>query len=79
MRDSLGRGYHTSAVRGQASRVFGSNLPRELKANVLAVQGSIAAAFLLFIVTTSNPITRLDPTPFDGQGRQRRAPFLLHP
>jgi cytochrome c-type biogenesis protein CcmF len=35
---------------------------------VLAVQGSIAAAFLLFIITTSNPFIRLDPAPLDGQG-----------
>ena len=35
---------------------------------MLAVQGSIAAAFLLFIVTTSNPFIAADPAPFDGQG-----------
>ena len=45
------------ALFGAAVATFGTNLPRELKANVLAVQGSIAAAFLLFIVTTSNPST----------------------
>lgn len=56
------------ALFGAAVATFGTNLPRELKANVLAVQGSIAAAFLLFIVTTSNPFTRLDPAPFDGMG-----------
>jgi cytochrome c-type biogenesis protein CcmF len=53
---------------GAGVATYGSNLPREFKANVLAIQGSIAAAFLLFIVTTSNPFTRLDPAPFDGQG-----------
>jgi len=56
------------ALFGAGVATYGNNLPRELKANVLAVQGSIAAAFLLFIVTTSNPFTRLDPAPFDGQG-----------
>jgi cytochrome c-type biogenesis protein CcmF len=56
------------ALFGAAVATYGNNLPRGLKANVLAVQGSIAAAFLLFIVTTSNPFTRLDPAPFDGQG-----------
>src|SRR6476469_4276052 len=56
------------ALFGAAVATYGSNLPRELQANVLAVQGSIAAAFLLFIITTSNPFTRLDPAPFDGQG-----------
>jgi cytochrome c-type biogenesis protein CcmF len=53
---------------GAAVATYGTNLPKELQANVLAVQGSIAAAFLLFIVSTSNPFVRLDPAPFDGQG-----------
>src|SRR5262249_868836 len=56
------------ALFGAAVATFGTNLPRELQANVLAVQGSIAAAFLLFIITTSNPFTRLDPAPLNGQG-----------
>src|SRR6187551_368661 len=56
------------ALFGAAVAIFGTNLPYQLKANVLAVQSSIAAAFLLFIVTTSNPFVRLDPAPFDGQG-----------
>jgi cytochrome c-type biogenesis protein CcmF len=56
------------ALFGASVATWGSNLPRELKANVLAVQGSIAAAFLLFIITTSNPFTRVDPAPFDGEG-----------
>jgi len=56
------------ALFGASVATYGTNLPRQLKANVLAVQGSIAAAFLLFIVTTSNPFTRLSPAPFDGQG-----------
>jgi len=56
------------ALFGAAVATYGTNLPRELQANVLAVQGSIAVAFLLFIVTTSNPFVRLDPAPLDGQG-----------
>jgi len=56
------------ALFGAAVATYGTNLPRQLQANVLAVQGSIAAAFLLFIITTSNPFVRLDPAPFDGQG-----------
>ena len=56
------------ALFGASVATFGANLPRELKANVLAVQGSIAAAFLLFIIVTSNPFIRLDPAPFDGEG-----------
>jgi len=56
------------ALFGAAVAIFGTNLPRQLQANVLAVQGSIAVAFLLFIVITSNPFARLNPAPFDGQG-----------
>lgn len=56
------------ALFGAAVATYGTNLPKELQANVLAIQGSIGVAFLLFIITTSNPFTRLDPAPFDGQG-----------
>src|SRR5712691_6028314 len=56
------------ALFGAAVASFGSNLPPELRANVLAVQGSIGVAFLLFIIITSNPFVRLDPAPFDGNG-----------
>jgi cytochrome c-type biogenesis protein CcmF len=56
------------ALFGAAVASFGSNLPPELRANVLAVQGSIGVAFLLFIVMTSNPFLRLDPAPLDGNG-----------
>jgi len=56
------------AIFGAAVALFGNNLPATLKANVLAVQSSIALAFLLFILITSNPFERLDPAPFDGNG-----------
>ncbi|WP_018239154.1 heme lyase CcmF/NrfE family subunit [Ensifer sp. BR816] len=46
---------------------FGRNLPETLKANVLAAQAWIAAAFTLFILLTSNPFARLVPAP--GEGR----------
>jgi cytochrome c-type biogenesis protein CcmF len=35
---------------------------------VLAVQGLIGAAFLAFILFTSNPFLRLDPAPLEGRG-----------
>jgi cytochrome c-type biogenesis protein CcmF len=56
------------ALCGAAVAVFGANLPRELRARVLAVQGMVAAGFLLFILITSNPFTRVLPAPPDGQG-----------
>jgi len=46
---------------------FGGNLPASLRARVLAVQGWIAAAFLLFILLTSNPFARVVPAPLEGQ------------
>jgi cytochrome c-type biogenesis protein CcmF len=56
------------AVFGAAVALFGNNLPATLRANVLSVQSSIALAFLLFILLTSNPFERLDPAPLDGRG-----------
>ncbi len=47
--------------------IFGGNLPASLKANVLAVQGWISAAFILFIVLTSNPFLRMMPPPPEGR------------
>ncbi len=46
---------------------LGGNLPARLRANVLGIEGSIAAVFLLFILTTSNPFLRLSPAPAEGQ------------
>ena len=46
---------------------FSANLPATLRANVLSIQGLVGAAFLLFILATSNPFTRLDPVPFEGR------------
>ncbi|AGK58075.1 cytochrome c-type biogenesis protein CcmF [Hyphomicrobium denitrificans 1NES1] len=56
------------ALFGAAVAMFGNNLPPTLKARVLSVQASIAVAFLLFTLLTSNPFLRLDPAPSDGRG-----------
>lgn len=55
------------ALFGAAAAVFGDNLPPSLRARVLAVQASIAAAFFAFIIFTSNPFLRIDNPPFDGR------------
>lgn len=39
-----------------------------LTSGAVGVQGLLAAAFLLFVLFTSNPFLRLDPTPFEGAG-----------
>ncbi len=46
---------------------FGRHLPDRLRANVLGVEGAIAAAFLFFILAASNPFLRIDPAPSEGR------------
>jgi cytochrome c-type biogenesis protein CcmF len=55
------------ALFGAMVAAFGRNLPASLKANVLGVQGLVAAAFHLFILLTSNPFLRMLPAPFEGR------------
>lgn len=55
------------AFFGALVAVFGTNLPAVLKANALAVQAWIAAAFHLFILMTSNPFLRIPQAPFEGR------------
>ncbi|NBE08835.1 heme lyase CcmF/NrfE family subunit [Paragemmobacter ruber] len=55
------------ALFGACAVWFGGNLPPQLKARVLAVQGMIGVAFLLFMLLTSNPFLRLAVPPLDGQ------------
>ena len=55
------------AAFGAIVAVFGRSLPSRLRADALAVQGMISAAFLAFILLTSNPFERLSPAPFEGQ------------
>jgi cytochrome c-type biogenesis protein CcmF len=55
------------AVYGAAVALWGKNLPARLKARVLAVQGMVGVAFLLFMLLTSNPFWRLVTPPLDGQ------------
>ncbi|MDE1985726.1 MAG: heme lyase CcmF/NrfE family subunit [Alphaproteobacteria bacterium] len=53
---------------GMAVAVFGGNLPPGLRARVLSVQAMIAFGFILFILLTSNPFTRVYPPPLNGEG-----------
>jgi cytochrome c-type biogenesis protein CcmF len=55
------------SVFGALVATFGGNLPARLKANVLAVQAWIAAAFYLFILATSNPFLRIATPPLEGR------------
>ena len=54
------------ALFGGMVAAFGRNLPLLLKARVLSVQAMIGAAFIAFILFTSNPFERLYPAPLDG-------------
>jgi cytochrome c-type biogenesis protein CcmF len=53
---------------GAAVAVFGTNLPRSLKARTLGIQGLIGLGFIAFILFTSNPFLRLNPAPAQGNG-----------
>jgi cytochrome c-type biogenesis protein CcmF len=55
------------SVFGALVATFGGNLPSRLKANALAVQAWIAAAFYLFILATSNPFLRIAVPPMEGR------------
>lgn len=55
-------------VCSAALALFSGNLPPDLRARVLAVQGMIATGFLLFILLTSNPFLRTWPAPGNGRG-----------
>jgi cytochrome c-type biogenesis protein CcmF len=55
------------ALFGALVALFGGNLPATLKANVLGVQSWIAAAFVAFILGTSNPFLRIPNAPFEGR------------
>jgi cytochrome c-type biogenesis protein CcmF len=56
------------AIFGSAVALFGNNLPETFRARVLAVQGAIGFAFLLFILAASNPFLRLTDPPIEGNG-----------
>jgi cytochrome c-type biogenesis protein CcmF len=55
------------ALFGGVVALARNSIPMRLQANTLAVQASITIAFLLFILTTSNPFTRVVPAPLEGQ------------
>ncbi len=55
-------------VCSAALALFSGNLPPDLRARVLAVQGMIAVGFLLFILLTSNPFLRTWPPAANGRG-----------
>ena len=55
------------AAFGALVATTGGALPLRLRADALAVQGLIGAAFLAFILATSDPFARLSPAPFEGR------------
>src|SRR5271154_661633 len=56
------------ALFGCSVAWFGGNLRATLRARTLAIQGLVGAAFLAFILFTSNPFIRLVPPPPEGNG-----------
>ena len=55
------------ALFGSVVALAGTSIPLRLQANTLVVQAAITIAFLLFILVTSNPFTRIVPAPAEGQ------------
>ncbi|WP_445501813.1 heme lyase CcmF/NrfE family subunit [Microvirga sp. G4-2] len=55
------------ALFGAVVALARNSIPQRLQANTLAVQAAITIAFLLFILITSNPFTRVIPAPAEGQ------------
>ncbi len=55
-------------VYGFFVTLFGTQLPLGLKCRVLSIQGLISAAFLGFLLFTSNPFSREVFPPIDGNG-----------
>ena len=56
------------ALYGMTVAIFGRNLPPDLRARALAVQGMILFGFIAFILFTSNPFLRVFPSPANGEG-----------
>ncbi|MDB2668748.1 heme lyase CcmF/NrfE family subunit [Alphaproteobacteria bacterium] len=56
------------AAYGAVFAVRAKPLPARFATLVLVVQGWLGAAFLAFLIFTSNPFARLFPTPFSGRG-----------
>ncbi|WP_428673413.1 heme lyase CcmF/NrfE family subunit [Roseibium sp.] len=54
------------AFFGALVGIFGGNLPSDLKAATLAVQGLISTGFTLFLLVTSNPFNRVVNPPLEG-------------
>ena len=55
------------ALFGGVVAAFSRAMPMDLRAATLGVQGWLCAAFLLFILLTSNPFARIFPAPIEGQ------------
>jgi len=55
------------ALFGAVVAISRNSIPMRLQANTLAVQAAVTIAFLLFILTTSNPFTRVVPAALEGQ------------
>ncbi|MGJ0394378.1 MAG: heme lyase CcmF/NrfE family subunit [Methylocystis sp.] len=52
---------------GALIAIFSSAMPDKLRADALSVQGLLGAAFLLFILLTSNPFARVGQPPWEGR------------
>ncbi len=56
------------ALFGAMVALARKSVPERLRANTLAVQGAVTFAFLIFIITVSNPFERIFPAAGEGNG-----------
>ncbi|MEA2841694.1 MAG: cytochrome c-type biosis protein CcmF [Methylobacteriaceae bacterium] len=55
------------SICGASVALFSRIMPESLRAGALGVQGWIGAAFLLFVLATSNPFARFAEAPLEGR------------
>ncbi|GJE29482.1 heme lyase CcmF/NrfE family subunit [Methylobacterium organophilum] len=70
------------ALFGAMVAVARNAVPPTLRANTLGVQATITFVFVLFIITTSNPFTRVAPAPMEGNDLNpllQDAGLAIHP
>ncbi len=70
------------AIWTAAVAALSKNLPKVFTARVLGVMGLVAAGFILFTLSTSNPFERLMPAAFDGRDLNpllQDPALILHP
>jgi cytochrome c-type biogenesis protein CcmF len=65
-----------------AVALFSKTMPKVMQARVLAIMGFVSIGFLLFLLLTSNPFTRMFPAPLEGRSLNpllQDVGLIIHP